>query len=114
MSPPRTTSLRLARQAPASAPDPDWGVGHDTRRDPETRTHPPRRVGDRFPTPCKRTSWRPARAAGPDRSLNAGLHSCTTVTSLSSPTLLHASSARGTQAPPTTNSGLRLGLNVVG
>jgi hypothetical protein len=30
------------------------------------------------------------------------------------PTPLHASFARGTQAPPTTSSSLRLGLNVVG
>jgi hypothetical protein len=87
-------------------------MGHDRRHDPEIRTSSPRRVGDRFPMPCKHTSWRLMRAAGLDRSPNAGLLSCTTIPSPSSPTLLHASSARGTQAPPTTGSGLRLGLNV--
>jgi transposase InsO family protein len=35
-----------------------------------------------------------------------------TITSPSSPTLLHASSARGTQAPSTMSAALRLGLNV--
>jgi hypothetical protein len=39
---------------------------------------------------------------------------CAAVTLPSSLALQHASSARGTQAPTTTSSGLRLGLNVVG
>jgi hypothetical protein len=120
-SPPRTISLCLAIQISAShdkspprasSPNSDWGVGHDTRHELGARTPPPRRVGDRFPAPCKRTSWRPMQAAGPDKSLNAGLLSCTTIPSPSPPTLPHASRARGTQAPPTTSSGLRLGLNV--
>jgi hypothetical protein len=72
---------------------------------------PPRRVGDRFPTPCKRTSWRPMQAAGPDKSLNVGLPGCTAMPLPSSPILPHASFARGTQAPHTMSSGLRLGLN---
>jgi hypothetical protein len=87
-------------------------VGHDTRHDPGTRTSSPRRVRDSFPTPCKHTSWRPAREAGPDRSLNAGLLSCTAVSSPSSPTLPHASFTCGTQAPPTTSSGLRPRFNM--
>jgi hypothetical protein len=109
-SPPRTTSRSFARAVPVS----DRGMGHDRRCDPETQTSSPRRVGDRFPMPCKHTSWRLMRAAGLDRSLNADPLSCTTILSPSSPTLLHASSARGTQAPPTTGSGLRLGLNMAG
>jgi hypothetical protein len=64
--------------------------------------------------PCKRTSWRPARAAGPDRSLNAALHSHATIKSPSRPALQHTSSTRGTQVTPTTSSCLRLGLNVAG
>jgi hypothetical protein len=107
-SPPRTTSRSFARAVPVS----DWGVGHDTRYDPETQTSSPRHVGGPFPTPCKYTSWWPARTAGPDRSLNTALLGCAAVTSPSSLTLQHASSARGTQAPPTMSSGLRLGLNV--
>jgi hypothetical protein len=55
-----------------------------------------------------------AARAGPDRSLNAALLNCAAIQSPSSPTLQHANSARGTQAPPTTSSGLRLGFNVVG
>jgi hypothetical protein len=101
---PPPTTLRLARQAAHSCeqfPTLTEAWGHDTRRDPGTRTSSPRCVGDRFPTPCKHTSWWPVRAAGPDRSLNTGLVSWTTITSPSSPTLLHASSAGGTQAPPT-------------
>jgi hypothetical protein len=54
------------------------------------------------------------QAADPDRSFNTGLPSCTTIPSPSSPTLSHASFARGTQAPPTTSSGLSLGLSVAG
>jgi hypothetical protein len=117
---PRTRSLRLAQLSarslrPARAPlDSGWGVGHGTQRVPGMRTRPPRRVGDRFSSPCNHTSWRSTQAVGPDRSLNAGLLSCTAIPSPSPPTLSHASFARGTRAPPTTSSGLRLGLNVAG
>jgi hypothetical protein len=52
------------------------------------------------------------QAAGPDKSLNAGLTGCVAIPSSSSPTLPHASSARGTQALPTTSSGLDLGSSV--
>jgi hypothetical protein len=54
------------------------------------------------------------QAAGPDKSLNAGLTGCTAIPSTSSPTLPHASFARGTQAPPTAGSSLDLGLSVAG
>jgi hypothetical protein len=64
--------------------------------------------------PCKHTSWRPARAAGPDRSLYAALLSRTAIKSPSHPILQHASSTQGTQVPPTTSSGIQLGLNVAG
>jgi hypothetical protein len=105
---PRMTGRLFARAVPVS----DWGVGHDTGRDPKTQTSSPRRVGDRFPAPCEHTSRQLVRAAGPDMSLNTTLPDCVSITSPSSLTLQHANSARGTQAPPTTSSGLRLGLNV--
>jgi hypothetical protein len=54
------------------------------------------------------------QAAGPDKSLNAGLPNYATITSTSSPTLPHASLARGTQAPPTMSSSLDLGPSVAG
>jgi hypothetical protein len=54
------------------------------------------------------------QAADPDKSLNAGLTGCAAIPSPSSPTVPHASSARGTQAPPTTSSGLDLGSSVHG
>jgi hypothetical protein len=54
------------------------------------------------------------QAASPDKSLNAILTGCTTIPSTSTPTLPYASSARGTQAPPTTISSLDLGPSVVG
>jgi hypothetical protein len=88
-SPPRTTNLRLAR----APPDSDWGMGHDTRQEAEARAPPPRRVGERFPAPCKGTSWRPMQAASPDESLNAGLIGCTAIPSTSYPTLPSASFA---------------------
>jgi hypothetical protein len=50
------------------------------------------------------------QAARPDKSLNAGLTGYMTITSPSSPTLSHASSARGTQAPSMMLHKLRLRL----
>jgi hypothetical protein len=109
-SPPRTTSHLFARAVPVS----NWDVGHNTRRDPETQASTPRRMGDRFPKPCRHTSWQPAWATGLDRSLNTTLLNYAAITSQSSLALQHVSSARGTQAPPTTSSGLYLGLNMAG
>jgi hypothetical protein len=54
------------------------------------------------------------QAAQPDKSLNAGLTSCAAIPSPSSLALPHASSARGTQAPPTTRTSLDLGSGVAG
>jgi hypothetical protein len=42
--------------------------------------------------------------ARPNKSLNASLTGCTAITSPSSPTLSHAGSTRGTQAPSTTRA----------
>jgi hypothetical protein len=120
---PPPTSLRLAREVSAS---------HDNFP-PRTRSLCPARAP---PTPtgawattcgttpgCGRLhhyAWgidslrHATTPAGPNRSLNAGLLSCTAIPSPSSPTLSYASFARGTQAPPTTSSDLRLGLNVAG
>jgi hypothetical protein len=107
---PHTRSLRLARQVS----DSEWYVGHDTRRELRARGPPPTRVGERFPAPCKYNSWRPCKKLTPTRALIAGLTGCAAIPSPSSPTLQHASSARGTQAPPTTSSGLDLGSSVTG
>jgi hypothetical protein len=52
------------------------------------------------------------QAAHPAKSLNAGLTGCAAITSPSSPTLPHASSARGIQAPSTTCTSLDLGSGV--
>jgi hypothetical protein len=46
------------------------------------------------------------------QGLNAGLTGCAAITSPSSPTLSHVSSARGTQAPSTMCTSLDLGLGV--
>jgi hypothetical protein len=48
----------------------------------------------------------------PDKSLNVGLTICVAITSPSSPTLPHANSARGTQAPSTTRTSLDSGSGV--
>jgi hypothetical protein len=74
--PPR--SLRLAQQVTAShnkspprttSPGSDWCVGHDTRVEPGARAPPPKRVGERFPAPCKHTSWRSCKQLAPTRAL---------------------------------------------
>jgi hypothetical protein len=64
-SPPRTKSLCLARAPPSS----DWSVGHDTRHELGARAPPPKRVGDRFPVPCKYTSWLSCKQLAPTRVL---------------------------------------------
>jgi hypothetical protein len=101
-----TTSLRLARQVSAShdKSGPDWRVGPDTRHEHRHRrawvNESPRHVG----------TTAGGHAGGPPRQdLNAGLTGCTAITSPSSLTLPHASSAWGTQAPSTTRTGLDLG-----
>jgi hypothetical protein len=64
-SSPRTTSLRPKR----ASPDSDWGVGHDTRREPGARTPPPRRVGDRFPRHANTPAGDPCEQPAPTRAL---------------------------------------------
>jgi hypothetical protein len=102
-SPPRTTS-------PGSA----WCVGHDTRVEPEARATPPKHVGGTIPRALQTHELAVLQAAGPDKSLNASLSGCAAIPSTSSPTLSHASSARGTQAPSMTRSSLGLGPSVAG
>jgi hypothetical protein len=76
-SPPRTTSLRLARQVSAShdkslaraLPNSNWCVGHDTRHEPRARAPPPKHVGERFPAPCKYTSWQSCEQLALTRAL---------------------------------------------
>jgi hypothetical protein len=116
-SPPRTRSLHLARQVSAS---------HD-KSPPRTRSPAP--SGTWAQTHSMSTTTTDAcggtnlhamqiqqlasmQAAHPDKSLNAGLTGCAAITSPSSPTLPHTSSARGTQAPSTTRTSLDLGSGV--
>jgi hypothetical protein len=76
-SPPRTTSLCLARQVSAShdlPPGSDWCVGHNTRREPGVRAPPPKRVGERFPAPCKHTSLRSCKQLAPTRAVRLHDH----------------------------------------
>jgi hypothetical protein len=115
-SPPRTTSLGLARQVSTShelppTPTEAWAMTHDASLGHERLHHDA--WGNDSPRHAK-APWRPMQAAGPDKSLNAGLPGRRAIPSTSSPTLPHASFARGTQAPPTTSSGLGLGLSVAG
>jgi hypothetical protein len=115
-SSPRTTSLHLARQV--SAP-------HD-KSSPRTTSPVPTGVwaqthGSSIAiNACRGTNLHiiqvqqlaAMQAARPAKSLNAGLTSCTAITSPSSLTLPHASSARGTQAPSTMHISLDLGLGM--
>jgi hypothetical protein len=111
-----TTSLRLARQVCAS---------HD--KSPPRTTSPvltgvwAQTHGTSIATDaCGGTNLYVMRvqqlaamqAARLAKSLNAGLTSCAAITSPSSPTLPHASSARGTQAPSTMRTSLDLGSGV--
>jgi hypothetical protein len=77
-SPPCTTSLYLAREVSTShdkspprmtSPGSNWCVGHDTRCEPRARAPPPKRVGERFPAPCKYTSRRSCKQLAPTRAL---------------------------------------------
>jgi hypothetical protein len=79
---PPTTSLRLARQVSVSrglppTPTEAWAATRGVTSGRGRLHHDA--WGNQFPTPCKHTSRRPTRAAGPDRSLNAGLLSCTAI-----------------------------------
>jgi hypothetical protein len=107
-SPPRMRSLLLAQPAP----DFDWCMGHCTRREHHHCTTDA--CGVAIPHAMQIQQLAAMQAADPDKSLNAGLTGCAAVPSPSSPTLPHTSSTRGTQAPPTTSSGLDLGSSVVG
>jgi hypothetical protein len=77
-SPPHTTSLRLARQVRLR-------LVRGSRR--TARTSPPTRVEENV---TQEQQLAAMKAAYPDKSLNAGLIGCTTITSPSSPTLPHA------------------------
>jgi hypothetical protein len=117
-SPPRTTSLRLAQQVSTSHDKylPRTTslrfrlyVGHDTLRE---HHHQCARGNDSRAMQVHQLAA--MQLAGPDKSLNAGLTDRAAIPSPSSPTLPHASSARGTRAPPMTSSGLDLGSSVAG
>jgi hypothetical protein len=105
-SPPRTGSLRLAQQVSAShekssprttslAPTSAWAGTHGAN----IATDAYRRANLHV---TREQQLAAMRAACPIISLNAGLIGCVAITSPSYPTLPHASSGRGTQAPSTT------------
>jgi hypothetical protein len=105
---PRTTSLRLARQVSASCellptPTGAWAMtrGASLRHG---RLH--RNAWGNDSRAVQMPQLAAMQAAGPDKSLNAGLPGCTVIPSTSSPTLPHTSFTCGTQAPPTTSSSL--------
>jgi hypothetical protein len=95
-SPPHTTS-----PAPAGT----WAQTHNTSTTTDT-------CGGTILHVMQVQQMAVMQAAHPDKSLNAGLTGCAAVTSPSSPTLPHASSARSTQAPSTTRTSLDLGSGV--
>jgi hypothetical protein len=90
------------------------GMWDMTRGTSQGREHQHQRAWGTIPRAMQVHQLAAMQAAGPDKSLNAGLTGCAAIPSPSSPTLPHASSARGTQAPPTTSSGLDLGSSVAG
>jgi hypothetical protein len=111
-----TTSLRLAQQVSAShgkylphttSPFPTgaWAQTHDSNTTTDA-------YGGANLHVMQIQQLAAMQAARPDKSLNAGLTSCAVVTSPSSPTLPHANSARGTQAPSTTRTSLDSGSGV--
>jgi hypothetical protein len=102
-SPPRTSSPRLRMVRGPRHAVRAWGMSTTT----EMR-------GGAIPHAMQMHQLAVMQAAGPDKSLNAGLSSCTAIPSTSSPTLPQASSTRGTQAPPTMSSSLDLGLSMAG
>jgi hypothetical protein len=110
------TSLRLARQVPAShdhplAPTGTWDMARGTTQGVSATTDS--REGT-IPHDVQVQQLATMQAAYPDQSLNAGLTSCAAIPSSSSLALPHASSARGTQAPSTTRTSLDLGSGVAG
>jgi hypothetical protein len=115
-APKYTVNIRPARQVSAShdlppVPTGAWAMargassGHEHHHD---------ECGGAIPHAMQVQQLVVMQAAHPDKRLNAGLTGCAAITSPSSPTLPHAISARGTQAPPTTSSGLDLGSSVAG
>jgi hypothetical protein len=117
-SPPRTRSLRLAREVSAShekspprttnpALTGAWAQMHGTST--TTDAH-----GGMVPDAMQVQQLAAMHASRFDKSLNAGLTGCAAITSPSLPTLPHASSARGTQAPSTMCTSQDLGSGVAG
>jgi hypothetical protein len=122
-SPPRTTSLRPTRQVSASQQKSPprttsprlrlvRGPGHAVQAQGASTTTDA--CGGTIPRAMRIHQLAAMQAGGSNKSLNAGLPDCTAIPSPSSPTLPHASSARGTQAPSTTRSSLGLGSSVAG
>jgi hypothetical protein len=115
-SPPRTTRLRHARQVSAThdlpiAPTGAWAM---TRSVSPGRERHHRNAWGTIPRAMQEHQLAVMQAAGLDKSLNAGQYGCVAIPSTSSPTIPHASSVRGTQAPSTTRSSLSLGPSAAG
>jgi hypothetical protein len=111
-----TTSLRFTREVSTShdlppTPTGVWATAHDAS---PRREHHHRRACGTIPHAMQIQQLAVMQAADPDKSLNAGLTGCPSIPSPLSPALPHASSARRTQAPPTTSSSLDLGSSVAG
>jgi hypothetical protein len=102
-SPPRTTSLRLARQVRPR-------LAHGPRR--TARASPLTRVEERISTSCRNNSWRPCRRPSPIRALML-VWPATRPTHRHHLPLRHTqNSTWGTQALSTTHTSLDLGSGV--
>jgi hypothetical protein len=108
-SPPRTTSLRPAREVRSRLVR---GPGRTTQAQGASTTTDV--CGGTIPHAMQVQQLEAMQAAHPNKSLNAGLTGRAAIPSPSTPTLPHASSARGTRAPSTTRTGLDLGSSVPG
>jgi hypothetical protein len=111
-----TTSLRLARQVSTShdkslprtrspAPTGTWAQTHSASATTDAR-------GGTIPHVAQVQQLIGMQATRSNKGLNVGPIGCAAITSPSSPTLPHASSARGTRAPSTMCTNLDLGLGV--
>jgi hypothetical protein len=102
-SPPRKTSLRLARQV--------WlRLVRGPRR--TARTSPPTRVEERISTSRRNNSWRPSGRPSPARALMQVLLVACPTHRHHLPLCHTQDSTRGTQAPSTTRTSLDLGSGV--
>jgi hypothetical protein len=106
--PPRQVSASHDKSPPrmrSPAPAGTWAQTHNASASTDARE-------GLVPHAMKIQQLGAMQAACLDKGLNAGQTGSATIISPSSPTLPHASSARGTQAPSTTRTSLDLGSGV--